>query len=75
MTRKTENFVLKNAYTFGSWLVLAERIFKEEKYSKGNRVLPRRLGDWIKIFGISRQSCDIYEKVYKLLCKAPKLMN
>ena len=75
MTRKTDNFVLKNAYTFGNWLIYAEKIFKEEKYLKRNSALPKQFGMWVKTFGISRKTSDIYKKVYKLISKAPKLIN
>ena len=58
MTRKTDNFVLKNAYTFGNWLIYAEKIFKEEKYLKRNSALPKQFGMWVKTFGISRKTSD-----------------
>ena len=75
MTRKTDNFVLKNAYTFGNWLIYAKRNFRKEKYLKRNSALPKQFGTWVKTFGISRKTSDIYKKVYKLIGKAPKLIN
>ena len=75
MVQKTDNFVLKNTYTLGSWLILAEKHFKHEKYLKRNPSLPKQFGQWIKTFGISRQSGDIYKNIFKLINKAPRLIN
>ena len=74
MARATDNFTLKNAYTFGSWLIVAEKHFKREKYLIGT-VLPKQFGMWIRTFGISRQSADTYKRVYKLIHKVPRLIN
>ena len=73
--KKTDNFVLKNAYTLGSWLILAEKHFKREKYLKRNTSLPKQFGIWVKTFGISRQSADIYKNILKLITQAPRLIN
>ena len=73
--RKTDNFLIKNAYTFGTWLRLTERIFKHERYIMHNSAIPKQFGLWIKSFGISRQSADVYKKLCKLVEKAPRLIN
>ena len=72
-SRKT-SFV-KNGYTFGSWLLLAERLYRRERFLNRNHFLPKQFAAWMKAFGISKTFTDIYKRIYKLVSKAPRLIN
>ena len=54
MSRKSKNFVVKNGYTFGSWLLLAERLYRRERFLNRNHSLPKQFAAWMKAFGISK---------------------
>ena len=75
MSRKSKNFVVKNGYTFGSWLLLAERLYRRERFLNRNHSLPKQFAAWMKAFGISKTSTDTYKRIYKLVSKAPRLIN
>ena len=75
MSRKSKNFVDKNGYTFGSWLLLAERVYRRERFLNRNHSLPKQFAVWVKAFGVSKTSADTYKRIYKLVSKAPRLIN
>ena len=74
-SRRSKNFSVKNAYTFGSWLFLAEKLFRREKFLNKNHSLPKQFVGWIKTLGVSKTSADTYKKIYKLVMKAPRIVN
>ena len=63
MSRKSKNFVVKNGYTFGS--LLAERLYRRERFLNGKHSLSKQFAAWVKVFGVSKE----------LVSGAPRLIN
>ena len=70
-----ENMSLRNKSLFGSWIAVAKRVYKHDKFVKGVG-LPQRFHYWMdKEFMIKKQTIYDYTRLYKLMSIALKLLN
>ena len=73
--REIENFYLKNGYLFGKWLKVATKLYRYERFVKKEAKLPSTFERWLKQYGISKSTADVYKRLTTLVDLAEKLVN